>query len=218
MKKYAIIVAGGSGTRMKSTIPKQFLFVDNQPIIAMTINQFLKAGCEVIVVLPSMFLSTFETEILLHCDNQDLLLVEGGDTRFQSVKNGLEHVDDESLVAVHDAVRPFIKIETINNSFEEAKLKNNAVTSIVLKDSIRLLTNNGSESKDRAMYRLIQTPQTFDGKLLKKAYKQEFTTSFTDDASVFEADGNTIHLIDGDFKNIKITTPEDLLIAKAFTE
>ena len=218
MRKYAIIVAGGNGSRMKSDVPKQFLFINDKPIIAITINQFLKVGCDVIVVLPAEHFSTFKNEMLHHCSSQEMVLAEGGKTRFDSVKNGLDLVADNSLVAIHDAVRPFVSVELIETSFSEAEKNNSAIASVPLKDSIRLITTDGNKSKDRANYRLIQTPQTFQSDSLHKAYNQPYNTSFTDDASVFEANGNNIHLIDGDYKNIKITTPEDLLVAKAFTE
>ncbi len=218
MKKYAIIVAGGNGSRMKSDLPKQFIQINNIPIIATTINKFLSSNCEVIIVLPKNHVTTFKNDILNHCNSQEMHLVTGGETRFHSVKNGLNFVQENSLVAVHDAVRPFITSETIENSFLEAKNKGNAITSVELKDSIRYIENNQNKSVNRSNYRLIQTPQTFNSNLLKKAYNQKFINSFTDDASVFEADGNTINLIQGDYKNIKITTPEDLLIANAFSK
>lgn len=217
-QRYAIIVAGGNGSRMKSDTPKQFLFINDKPIIAITINQFLKAGCEIVVVLPKEHFSTFKNEMLHHCDSQQMLLAEGGETRFHSVKNGLDIIKPDHLVSIHDAVRPFITVDKIVQSFTEAEEHHSAIASVPLKDSIRLVNENGNESKNRSNYQLIQTPQTFNSSLLLKAYNQEYSSSFTDDASVFEADGNTIHLFEGDYKNIKITTPEDLLVAKAFIE
>jgi 2-C-methyl-D-erythritol 4-phosphate cytidylyltransferase len=214
-KKYAIIVAGGSGTRMKSDLPKQFLLLNHKPILAHTINQFLACDCEVIVVLPSIHFETFKTQVLHHCDSQEMLLTEGGKTRFESVKNGLNLVSENSLIAIHDAVRPLISTETILRNFELAAQKGSAICAVDLKDSIRKIENNSSKSVNRNEYKIIQTPQTFRADLLLKAYQQPFDESFTDDASVFEKAGFDIHLIEGEYKNIKITTPEDLQIAEA---
>lgn len=215
-KRFAIIVAGGSGSRMKIELPKQFILLKGIPIIAHTINQFLKADCEVILALPENHLETFKISVLNHCTSKNLTLVKGGETRYQSVKNALEKVEDDSLVAIHDAVRPFISQEIIDLSFTEAAQHFSAVTCVDLKDSIRKLDNGLSKTEDRSLYKLVQTPQTFDTNKLKDAYQKEYQDTFTDDASVFEANGNTIHLIEGDYKNIKITTPEDLLVANAF--
>lgn len=218
MKKFALIVAGGSGSRMNSDVPKQFIHLHQKPIMAYTINQFLAAGCEIIIVLPKEHFSTFKNNILHHCDSQEMTLAEGGETRFHSVKNGLESIFEAGLVAVHDAVRPFVSVELIKNSFKVAEERSNAIAAVALKDSIRLLTKSGSESKNRAEYQLIQTPQTFQTELLLDAYRHPYRSDFTDDASVFEHAGHQIHLIAGSYKNIKITTPEDLLVAKAFLD
>ena len=215
-KKFAIIVAGGSGSRMQSEIPKQFLFLKDKPIIAHTINTFLKCNCHIIVVLPENHLNTFKNTLLTHCDSENIELVIGGKTRFESVKNGLSSVNENALVAIHDAVRPFVTTEIINTSFETAKEYGSAICSVDLKDSIRFVSKSGNESKDRTQFKLIQTPQTFQSTLLLAAYSQEYNDSFTDDASVLEANGGKIQLIEGDYKNIKITTPEDLLVANAF--
>lgn len=218
-KRYAIIVAGGNGSRMKSTIPKQFLHLNNKPIMAHTINQFLQANCEVIVVLPSEHFITFKEEVLHHCDSQEMILAEGGKTRFHSVKNGLDLIQPGSLVAIHDAVRPLINIKTIENSFSEANENGSAVVAVPLKDSIRRVKPDGkNNSENRSEFYLIQTPQTFRSEKLLEAYKCDFTEIFTDDASVYENSGNEIHLVEGDYKNIKITTPEDLIVAKAFLD
>jgi 2-C-methyl-D-erythritol 4-phosphate cytidylyltransferase len=210
-KRYALLVAGGSGTRMKSEIPKQFLLLKNIPILAHTINQFLKCNCEIILVLPSNHSETFKKEVLHFCNSQNMLLAQGGNTRFESVKNGLDLVSKQGLVAVHDAVRPLVSVEIIEQSFKYATQYGAAVAAVDLKDSIR----EHNKARERSNYKLVQTPQTFTSELIKKAYLQAYKPSFTDDASVLESLGHSIHLFEGDYKNIKITTPEDLLVAEA---
>ena len=215
-QKCAIIVAGGSGTRMKSVIPKQFIHLNSKPIMAHTINRFLETSSLIVVVLPKEHFKTFNDEVLPYCNSEDLTLIEGGSSRFHSVKNGLSAIPANSLVAIHDAVRPLISRETISNSYSVAEEKGSAVVSIALKDSIRRIDKTGkSEAKNRANYFLVQTPQTFDSDLLLKAYNCEYNDVFTDDASVFEHAGYHIELVSGDYRNIKITTPEDLVVAKA---
>jgi len=176
----------------------------------------MATGCEVIVVLPSSHFETFKNEVLHHCDSQELILAEGGETRFHSVKNGLYCIQSNSLVAIHDAVRPLVSKRTILTSFKSAEEKGSAVVSVPLKDSIRKVSSQDKNTAlNRSDYYLVQTPQTFQSELLLKAYECEFRDTFTDDASVLEASGNNIHLVEGDYKNIKITTPEDLVIANA---
>jgi 2-C-methyl-D-erythritol 4-phosphate cytidylyltransferase len=216
LKKYALIVAGGNGSRMQSQLPKQFIRLNKVTILAHTINKFLSCNCEVVIVLPKAHFETFKQEVLDDCSAKELMLAEGGETRFESVKNGLNLVPPNSLVAIHDAVRPFVSKTIIENSFKIAQEKGSAIAAVDLKDSIRVITQNGNEAKDRSLFKLIQTPQTFKTNELLKAYKVFYKDYFTDDASVWEADGNTVTLIEGDYKNIKITTPEDLLVAKAF--
>lgn len=215
--KYSIIVAGGSGSRMKSDIPKQFLSIGGKPIIIITLEKFLSINDNtVILVLPKSSFEYWEqlkenysTEI------QEIKVVEGGNTRFLSVKNGLSNIpSDRGLVAVHDAVRPFVTIETIEKTFETAEQLQSAVVYVDSKDSIRMITTNGNEAVDRSKVKIIQTPQTFDLALLKEAYLMEEKNTFTDDASVFEDFGRTIHLVEGDYTNIKITTPEDIAMAE----
>ena len=146
-------------------------------------------------------------------------VVAGGKTRFESVKNGLNSIQEtEGLVAIHDGVRPIITEEIIRQAFKESEQHGNAIVSIALKDSIREVNHISNEAKDRSNYRLIQTPQTFQLQLIKKAFEVSYQPSFTDDASVFEHAGNSIHLIEGNYKNIKITTPEDLVVAESFLE
>lgn len=215
-KRYAVIVAGGSGTRMQTDRPKQFLMLEGKPIMAHTINRFLSSNCEVIVVLPADHFLTFKEDVLHHCHSQEMILAQGGETRFHSVKNGLDLVKKDSLVAIHDAVRPLVSLKDIELSFTEAEKHGCAVVSVPLKDSIRQVSKNGhNNAVNRSDFYLIQTPQTFRSELLLDSYTCAYNSSFTDDASVFEQQGNKIHLVEGDYRNIKITTPEDLTVAKA---
>ena len=211
LKKYAIIVAGGSGSRMKSDIPKQFIEVGGLPILMHTLKRFKEADSEIelILVLP---ISQFDywNQICLNFPIVPHQLVKGGKTRFQSGLNGLQVIGNEGLVAIHDGVRPFVSVEIINESFKVAAEKGTAVVSVPSKDSVRI---NG-KSIDRSTVRIIQTPQTFQIPLIKKAFKTEELSTFTDDASVAEHAGFEINLIEGNYENIKITTPGDLLWAE----
>ncbi len=218
MKKYVVIVAGGAGTRMKTDLPKQFLLLGKLPILMHTIEQFYQyeSTLEIIVVLPQYQVSFWENLCNQHKFSITHKVVNGGKTRYHSVQNGLNHVADNSLVAVHDGVRPLITKEIIATSFKVAKKSGSAITAIALKDSIRKKEGSATISKNRADYYLIQTPQTFNSTLLKEAYSaSEPNSKFTDDASVFEASQGAVTLIEGDYKNIKITTPEDLIITQA---
>ena len=211
IKKYAIIVAGGSGSRMKRDIPKQFIEVGGLPILMHTLKRFKEADSEIelILVLPE---SQFEfwNELCSIYPTIPHQLIKGGKTRFQSGLNGLQVIENEGLVAIHDGVRPFVSVEIINESFKVAAEKGTAVVSVSSKDSVRV---NG-KSIDRSTVRIIQTPQTFQISLIKKAFETEELSIFTDDASVAEYAGFKIYLIDGNYENIKITTPEDLLWAE----
>jgi len=218
MKKYAIIVAGGTGKRMGESLPKQFLKLGGTPILIHTLQAFQSAdpAIELILTLPQEEIQFWDELNIWHHNYIEHKVVAGGETRFHSVKNALEHVD-QGWVAVHDGVRPFVSAKTINQSFEQAKEHKAVVTAVLMKDSVRQVNKNGdSKNIDRSSLRMIQTPQTFDVKLLKSAYDTPFNSSFTDDASVVEAFGHKITLIEGEYQNIKITTPEDLIIAEAF--
>ncbi len=225
INKFAIIVAGGSGSRMQTDIPKQFLRLAGKPILLRTLEQFLLIrDCEIILVLPkaeqAYWLRELEQNFATSTafKNERIKLADGGSTRFQSVKNGLAKLHaTRGVVAVHDGVRPIISPETIENSFAAAATHKAVVCSVALKDSIREVDVLGeNKAVDRTLYRLMQTPQTFDIQLFKLAYEQAESPLFTDDASVVEAYGSRIKLIEGDYKNIKITTPEDIAVAEAF--
>jgi 2-C-methyl-D-erythritol 4-phosphate cytidylyltransferase len=219
---YAIIVAGGSGSRMKSEIPKQFLPLSGKPILIHTVEKFLQIpDIQVIVVLPKNDIEYWhemtKSNTVIQQFRQSITISIGGVTRFQSVQNGLAQIESDGLVAVHDGVRPLVSLEIIQDSFKTAQQFGTAVTSVWVKDSVRQMTAEGeSLSIDRTKLKLVQTPQTFQVKLMKKAFEVEEQVFFTDCASVLEFSGEKITLINGAYENIKITTPEDMLVAEAF--
>lgn len=218
MTYYAIIVAGGSGSRMKSDVPKQFLLLNGKPVIMHTVEAFYHSACrpEIILVLnPETFEQWNELCKQYHFDIP-VITVAGGANRFDSVKNGLEYVTKEAIVAVHDAVRPVISEDLICRSFAEAEKNGTAIPAIKSKDSVRKGAEDSSEAVNRDEIFLVQTPQTFNSIILKRAYEQPFEESFTDDASVVEKWGEQIRMIEGDARNIKITFPQDLLLAEYF--
>ncbi len=218
MTKYAIIVAGGKGSRFGSDIPKQFLCLNNVPVLMHTINRFALCDCKIIVVLPASQLSQWSELCEAHHFTTPHTIVVGGDTRFHSVKNAIDTItpDEHDLIAVHDGVRPLISTDIIINAFATASIYGTAVPAIAVTDTIRAFTDNEGHSKalNRASLRAVQTPQTFDATLLKDAYNTPFSDIFTDDASVAEAAGHHITLIEGSPKNIKITHSIDLIIAE----
>lgn len=218
MNHYVIIVAGGSGKRMGSELPKQFIEINEKPIIFHTIERFLA------------FSSSIHFVIALHQDYQNLFekyykqlnhsfayeFSESGKERFNTVKNALEKVSG-GVVGIHDAVRPFVSIVTIKNCLEELKNTSGVVPVIDLVNSIRQVNEDGTSiALDRSNYKLVQTPQYFDVTLIKEAYRVDFSSKFTDDASVFEHVGNKISVVNGNEENIKITTPKDLILAEYF--
>lgn len=219
---YAIIVAGGSGSRMKSEIPKQFLPLNGKPILLHTVEKFLQIPhIQVIIVLPKNDIEYWHeitaSNSIIQTQKDSITITVGGASRFQSVKNGLANIKSDGLVAVHDGVRPLINLEIIQNSYAVAAQKGTAVTSVWAKDSVRQVNEDGeSIALDRTKLKLVQTPQTFRVSLMKKAFETEEQSFFTDCASVLEFAGEKITLIDGAYENIKITTPEDMLVAEAF--
>lgn len=212
---WAIIVAGGSGSRMQAGVPKQFMELCGRPILMHSIARFADEGIRIVVVLPSPQIGYWK-EL---CDRYDFTwphnMIDGGATRFHSVKNGLSMLPGEGLVAVHDGVRPLVSRQTVTCCFREAAGYGCAVPAVPVVDSVREVSGLTSRMLDRSALRLIQTPQVFDIALLKKAYEQEYTPAFTDDASVFEKAGHAIHLTEGNVENIKITVPNDLMMAEA---
>jgi 2-C-methyl-D-erythritol 4-phosphate cytidylyltransferase len=219
MQEYAIIVAGGSGSRMKSDIPKQFLAVNDLPVLMHTLNAFrnYSAALQIILVLPKSQFSYWENLCEQYQFSVSYQLVAGGETRFNSVKNGLDTIQsDQGLIAVHDGVRPVITKEIISNCFHKAAEFGSAVVSVPLKDSIRRVEENTNIALDRSLFKLIQTPQTFRLDWMRKAFDHDYQAIFTDCASVLEFEGYPIHLIEGSYENIKITTPEDLKWAEIY--
>jgi len=218
VKEFAIIVAGGKGTRMNSATPKQFMLINELPVLMHTVNAFFhySKNIEVILVLPKDDIPKWQQLVEEHSFDKPVKIATGGASRFQSVKNGLSSIEDKNgLVAIHDGVRPLVNINTIAASFRIAAVHKSAVAAVRLKESIRLTDQDNTKAVDRSSYRLIQTPQTFDLALIKDAYSIEETPDLTDDASVAERSGHRISLFEGSYANIKITTPEDMVIAKA---
>jgi 2-C-methyl-D-erythritol 4-phosphate cytidylyltransferase len=220
LKKYVIIVGGGSGTRMNTPVPKQFMLLDSKPVLMHSIEKFAEADPEIqiIVVLRKdqfEFWHQLCEEYSFHIPH---VLAEGGDTRFESVKNGLSKIQEANIVGVHDAARPLVNSKIIQTAFKAAEMYGNAVPATPVQDSIRQIDSGLSIAVDRTKYCAIQTPQCFQFDILQKAYEQEYRFTFTDDASVVEASGQKIHLIDGNSDNIKITTPKDLIIADALVK
>jgi 2-C-methyl-D-erythritol 4-phosphate cytidylyltransferase len=220
MRKIAVIVAGGSGKRFGGAVPKQFLVLDDKPVIMHTINRFFQADAsvEIVLVLPQQQFDLWK-EL---CDRYHFsvrhCLVAGGDSRFQSVKNALAAVDvaPGDCVAVHDGVRPLVTPALINRAFTVAAELGCAIPVVPVTDSIReILSHDSSVALSRDVLRSVQTPQTFNAVALKKAYQVDYCPSFTDDASVYEAAGGTVHVIEGEVTNIKITHPVDLIIAQS---
>ena len=221
MKKYVIIVAGGKGLRMGGEIPKQFLPIGGKPVLMRTVEAFYQAEAEIgiVLVLPHEQQDYWQ-ELCHQYDFQiPYILADGGQTRFHSVQNGLRMIPDgeaDVLVAVHDGVRPFVSAQVIQTCFDEAARQGAVVPVLDMVDSVRRLSDDGgSKAEDRSRLKLVQTPQTFRADILKKAYSQDFTELFTDDASVVEASGVFVSLVQGNRENIKITTPFDLKIAEA---
>lgn len=217
MNDYVIITAGGTGNRMKSDTPKQFLLLKEKPILMHSIERFFKYSNDlnIILSLPGEFISYWKGLCDKHKFTIKHTVVKGGTTRFYSVKNALQEVKDVGLVAVHDGVRPLVSSKTIKNTYETARLKGNAIASLDIYFSLRRIEDLETFAVNRNDYKEIQTPQTFESKLLKKAYSSEYEESFTDDATVVEKLGITINLIEGNPENIKITTKNDLIIAEA---
>jgi len=213
---YAIIVAAGAGTRMKSGVPKQFMEIRGMPVLMHTIRAFAAAdkNIRIVVVVPPLRDAFWREMCRRYGFTVPHTVAEGGRTRFQSVKKGLAMLPDEGLVAVHDGARPLPSRETITGCFREAAIHRSAVPVMPVNDSMREVTGKSSKMLHREALRMVQTPQVFDIALLKKAYEQEYTPLFTDDASVFEKAGHAIHLTKGNLENIKITNPIDLYIAE----
>jgi 2-C-methyl-D-erythritol 4-phosphate cytidylyltransferase len=218
MNKAAVIVAGGKGTRMGSSVSKQYLPIGGKPVLMHTLSAFHKvdSSMKLILVIPALDFDFWKGLCDQYQFNIPHELVSGGNSRFQSVRNGLDVLNwEEGLVAIHDGVRPFVDEEVISNSFAEAQKYGSAVAVVALKDSIRKLADDGkSWYQERQYFRLVQTPQTFQIAKIKKAFQVTEMQQFTDDATVYEHQGWQVSLIAGNPENIKITTPEDMEYAE----
>lgn len=216
MKKHIIIVAGGKGLRMGGDIPKQFLPVCGKPVLMRTLEAFhvYDASIHLILVLPVSQQAYWKQLCEEYQFNLAHEIADGGETRFHSVKNGLALVKEDGLVGVHDGVRPFVSQEVIARCYDEALSLKAVIPVIGVVETVRHLTEGGSETVPRDQYKLVQTPQVFDVALLRRAYEQTYTDMFTDDASVVEALGEKVYLVEGNRENIKLTTPFDLKLAE----
>lgn len=220
MTRTALIVAGGKGLRMGSELPKQFLPLGGMPVLMHTLAAFHRydAEMQLILVLPYEQQAYWQQLCREHSFAVAHRLADGGETRFHSVKNGLALVNEPGWVGVHDGVRPFVSQEVIGRCYEQVVAKQAVIPVIDVIETVRHLTQGGSETVPRSDYKLVQTPQVFDVTLLKRAYAQAFTPLFTDDASVVEALGVPIFLVEGNRENIKITTPFDLMVGSTLIE
>ena len=217
IKKYVVLVAGGKGLRMGTALPKQFLPLAGKPVLAHSLIAFTEAvpDARMILVLPADQLSY--TQIILNALPQpiDLTIVAGGETRFHSVRNGLNAIDEPGIVFVHDGARPLVSRELILRCYQQAMEKGSAIPAIKVAESMRMFDGDTSQPVNRDNMRLIQTPQTFLTKVIIPAFQQGYGPSFTDEATVVEAFGTAIYLVEGERRNIKVTTPEDMAIAEA---
>ena len=218
MKKIAIIAAGGSGSRMNATVPKQFLLLNNKPILYYTINTFFEsyADIKIILVLQKEFIDKGKELAETFFHDKQIEIIAGGSTRFYSVQKGLQSIKEEAIVFVHDGIRCLVNKELIHRCYEAALEFGSAIPVIDAKESLRILKDNGSEALERSMIKIVQTPQVFKSSILLSAYKTDYKDGFTDEASVIEATGQKIHLVKGDEHNIKITHPIDLIMAEEF--
>jgi len=216
LKRYTVIVAGGTGTRMQSAIPKQFLLLNGKPVLMHTIENFhsVTPAPVILLVLHSDFHAYWKQLCEEHRFEIPHQLVAGGETRFHSVKNSLAHIPNEALVAVQDAVRPLTDLSVIEEAYQCAAQSGSAVTAVKSRDSVRQQKEGTSVALIRDEIYLVQTPQTFIAGILKQAYEQPYTDAFTDDASVAEKNGVKIKLVEGSYRNLKITFPEDIAIAE----
>jgi 2-C-methyl-D-erythritol 4-phosphate cytidylyltransferase len=216
LKKIAVIVAGGTGTRMNNTVPKQFLLLNGKPVLYYTINTFLQAynDMEIILVLPEEHVAAGQEIIDAFFDYSRIKITTGGRTRFHSVQNGLQLIAEESIVFVHDAVRCLLTTGLVKRCYDAAIAYGSAIPVIDSKDSVRLIADEDSSAMERHNVKLVQTPQTFHSKILLPAFNIDYKDKFTDEATVVEAFGLKVKLVKGEERNIKITQPLDLVVAE----
>jgi len=217
IQKYAVIVAGGKGTRMGAAVPKQFLLLQGKPLLCYPIQAFADAipGIRLILVLPPDQLGSARTVLRSYLGNLDVTIVAGGETRYNSVQNGLKEVADDGIVFVHDGARPLISIELIRRCYVRASEHGSAIPAIPVTESVRLDDLGVSTPVNRELLRIIQTPQTFRTEVILPAFQQDYDPAFTDEATVVEAFGAKVYLVEGMRDNIKVTTPLDMIIADA---
>ena len=213
-KKIAIIVAGGTGQRMGSVVPKQFLEIEGKSILLHTIDQFVNAFDDIslVVVLPEGYIEEGK-KLLNNRTKNPIQFIAGGETRFESVKNGLTAVKEKCIVFVHDAVRCLLTPALIQRCYQQAVENGSAIPAVSSTDTVRIMENETHHLFDREKVMLIQTPQTFQSEVILTAFNQAYQPNFTDEANVVEASGQPVYLVDGEFENIKITRPLDLAIA-----
>jgi len=222
VQQFVIIVAGGVGSRMKSDRPKQFLDLNGEPVIIRTIKSFLAYNSQIgiIISVHKNYKSHLEALLLkFELNDQNIQITFGGETRFASVKNGLDLITDpNAIVGIHDAARPLVSQQTIALCYDTAASKGVAVPCVSVSESMRKISNNINSAVNRHEYKIIQTPQCFVASKIKKAFEQNYNSSFTDDATVLESTGEKILLVEGNEENIKITSPHDLLVASALVK
>lgn len=220
MKKYAVIVAGGSGKRMGNIIPKQFLLLKGKPVLWYTLDTFLRAynDIHIILVLPDQHIQKGKAIIESFKEEGRVKIIAGGDTRFHSVQCGLKEIKDESVVFVHDAVRCLVSVPLIHRCYKNAVEHGSAIPAVAATDSIRIVNHTHHTVAKREDVRIIQTPQTFLSRILLPAFKQDYSEAFTDEATVVEAFGTRVYLTEGEYDNIKITRPVDMMIAERILE
>jgi 2-C-methyl-D-erythritol 4-phosphate cytidylyltransferase len=216
MKKVAVIVAGGNGIRMNSKLPKQFLLLNGKPVLYYSIQTFLQSynDLKIILVLPEEYIAAGQEIIDAFFDYDRIQITAGGRTRFHSVQNGLALIEEECMVFVHDGVRCLLTVDLVQRCYEAAIAVGSAIPVIDCKDSLRILKDDENEALDRDMVKIVQTPQTFHSKILLPAFKIDYKDKFTDEATVVEAFGLKVNLIEGEENNIKITKPIDIIVAE----
>ncbi len=216
MNKIAVIVAGGVGRRMGNVVPKQFLLLNGKPLLWYTIDSFLRAyaDMQVVLVLPKEHLAKGRQIADTFSIGREINITEGGETRYHSVHNGLKFVQGEAVVFVHDGVRCLISVPLIHRCYNQALQTGSAVPAVSGTDSIRIVNGTGHYVEDRQHVRIIQTPQTFLSSIILPAFEQPYSEAFTDEATVVEAHGTQVYLTEGEYDNIKITRPIDLVVAE----
>ncbi|HRN54958.1 MAG TPA: 2-C-methyl-D-erythritol 4-phosphate cytidylyltransferase [Agriterribacter sp.] len=216
MKKYAVIVAGGNGTRMGGLVPKQFLQLKGRPVVWHTLETFLRAfdDLRIILVAPSGFMEEGRQLVQQTTAPLRIQVVAGGATRFHSVQNGLKKIDETSVVFVHDGVRCLVTENLIRRCYYQALDKGSAIPAVAVSDSIRMKEGNGTRPVNRSLLLAVQTPQTFRSEIILPAFEQPYSEAFTDEATVAETAGHEVFIIEGEKENIKITLPADLVIAE----